>query len=348
MRRRSRPASPQRWPRSPDDGDADPTAGVTASASRQRGSILGASLIALAAIGFGTLGPITRFADDAGVGSLAIVAWRASIGASAMLLLLLALQGLAGRQPHRIERVPRRERALILAGAFSNLVLNLAMFIAFVRIDIGLSLLVFYCYPAFVAGASVLWFGDRLGTLRWAALGLSVLGLVLTLGGSAGLGDLDAIGIGLSFLAAFAQAFYVLAARHGFPTIPPIEAAATTMGLAAIGYVAIAILTGQVTMLGQPLASGEALLPVLAAGIIGAAIPTLAFITGIRLLGAPRAAILATLEPVVGVALAAWLLGERPAPLQLVGGLLILAAAVLLQVGPSGTVAEHEAVASRP
>jgi drug/metabolite transporter (DMT)-like permease len=334
------------WPRWP--VDSHPIPGVTAPARQPRGDILGAGLIALAAIGFGTLGPITRFADDAGVGSLAIVAWRAAIGATAMLVLLLALNSLAGRDPHAIGNVPRRERAFIVAGAAANLVLNLAMFIAFVRIDIGLSLLVFYCYPALVAGASVLWFGARMGALRWTALGLSVLGLVLTLGGSAGLRDLDAIGIGLSFLAAFAQAFYVLAARHGFASIPPVEAAATTMGLAAIGYVAIAVVTGQAVVLGQPLASTAALLPVLAAGFIGAAIPTLAFITGIRLLGAPRAAILATLEPVVGVALAAWLLGERPAPFQLVGGLLILAAAVLLQVGPRGAVAEHEAVASQP
>ena len=85
-------------------------------------------------------------------------------------------------------------------------------------------------------------------------------------------------------------------------------------------------------------------MPVLLAGFIGAAIPTLCFITGIRLLGPPRAAILATLEPVVGVALAAWLLGEQPAALQLVGGALILVAAVLLQVGGT-TASDHEAVA---
>ena len=36
-------------------------------------------------------------------------------------------------------------------------------------------------------------------------------------------------------------------------------------------------------------------------------------------------------EPVVGVALAAWLLGEALAPIQLVGAAAILAAAVLLQ-----------------
>jgi drug/metabolite transporter (DMT)-like permease len=317
---------------------------VTRRAPEPSGGLLGAGLIALAAVCFGTLGPITRFADEAGVGSLAIVTWRASLGATVMLLLLVVLRQVAGRRPHGLGAVPPRERAFIVAGGMANLALNLAMFIAFVRIEIGLALLVFYCFPAIVAGISVLWFGERLGWLRWSALGLSLFGLLLTLSGGGGLGKLDAVGIGLSFLAAFAQAFYVLAARHGFPGIPPVEAAATTMGLAAIGYVVIALLGGELIGLAAPVASSQALVPVLLAGLVGAAIPTLCFITGIRLLGASRAAILATLEPVVGVALAAWLLGEQPGAIQLVGGVLILAAAVLLQIGPRGILGDHEAV----
>jgi drug/metabolite transporter (DMT)-like permease len=321
---------------------------VTRRTAEPSRGLFGAGLVSLAAVCFGTLGPITRFADDAGVGSLALVAWRAAIGATVMLALLVVLRGVADRQPHLLRDVPPRERAFVFAGGIANLVLNLAMFVAFLRIEIGLSLLVFYCYPAIVAGASVLWFGERLGLVRWSALGLSLVGLVLTLTGSGGLGELDGLGIGLSFLAAFTQAFYVLAARHGFAGIPPIEAAATTMGLAAVGYVTIATLTGQLAGFAAPLASGEALVPVVLAGLVGAAIPTLCFITGIRLLGASRAAILATLEPVVGVALAAWLLGEQPAPLQLAGGALVLVAAVVLQLGPGDTIADHEAVGTRP
>ena len=318
---------------------------MTSRPAEPSGGALGAGLIVLAALCFGTLGPITRFADEAGVGSLALVAWRAGIGATAMLLLLAGLALVVGRRPQHPRSIPAGQRWFVLAGAAANLVLNLAMFIAFVRIEIGLSLLLFYLFPAFVALASVLWFDERLDALRWAALGVSMLGLVLTLAGAGGLGDLDPLGIGLSVTAAFAQAFYVLAARHGFPDVQPIEAAASTMGLAAVGYMGIAIVIGQVAALGAPLASGDALLAVLLAGLVGAAIPTLCFITGIRMLGAPRAAILATLEPVVGVALAAWLLNEQPSPLQLVGGALILVAAVLLQVGGRG-IAEHEAVAA--
>ncbi|MGI8998129.1 MAG: DMT family transporter [Candidatus Limnocylindria bacterium] len=307
--------------------------------------LLGAGLVALAAVCFGTLGPVTRFADDAGVGSLAIVAWRAGIGATAMILLLLVLRGASGRRPLALRDLPAGDRWFIGVASMANLFLNLAMFIAFIRIEIGLALLVFYSYPAFVAVASVVLFGDRLDAVRWGALCLSMVGLILTLAGSGGLGELDALGVGLSFLAAMAQAFYVLAARHGFPRVPPVEAAAVTMGGAALGYVVIAIVTAQVADLGAPLATSDALVPVLLAGFIGAAIPTLCFITGIRLLGAPRAAIMATLEPVIGVALAAWLLNEQPALAQLAGGALILVAAVLLQLG-TRTVSDHEAVAA--
>ena len=41
-----------------------------------------------------------------------------------------------------------------------------------------------------------------------------------------------------------------------------------------------------------------------------AAIPSFGFLTGIRLIGGTRAGILMLFEPVVGVALAAWLLGR--------------------------------------
>ena len=305
---------------------------------------MGAGLVTLAAVCFATLGPVTRFADDAGVGPLAIVAWRAGIGATAMLVLLATLRGVAGRRSPAPRDIPHRDRWFIGGASIANLALNLAMFVAFVRIEIGLALLVFYLYPAFVAIVSVAWFGERLDRLRWAALGLSMIGLVLTLAGSGSVGDLDTLGVALALLAAFAQAFYVLAARHGFARIPPVEAAAITMGGAALGYVGIGVVTGQLASFGGPIMALDALVLVLFAGLLGAAIPTLCFITGIRLLGAPRAAIVATLEPVVGVALAALLLGEEPAPLQLVGGGLILVAAVLLQLRPRAAMGDHEAI----
>ncbi len=319
---------------------------MTRDATDRGPDLAGAGLIVLAAACFATLGPLGSFAADAGVDSLTLVTWRAAIGAAVVTAYIGFQLSVLGIRPARLRSLPRRDRWFMLAAAGANTILNLAAFIAFERIGIALTLLVFYLYPAGVAVVSTIWFGERLDRLRWSALGLSLVGMALVVAGAGTLGELDLGGIGLALLAAFAQVFYVLAARHGFAHVPAPQAAALTMGGAAVLYVAIAIVIGTLGSLSQPLASSAALVPVVLAGVIGAGVPTLAFVTGIRRLGPSRAAILATLEPVIGTALAAWLLAERPAPVQLVGGALILVAAVVLQLGPRGRgrVAEHEAV----
>ena len=314
------------------------------SSTRESRSGLGAGLIVLAAVCFATLGPLSRFAEEAGVTSLALVTWRAGLGAAVMVGFVGALWASGIARPVGIGAIPRRDRRFVLAAAFANAALNLSVFVAFTRISIALALLVFYLYPAIVAVASVIWFGERLDRLRWLALGVSLAGLVLVLAGAGGIGEVDLLGVVLAFVGGLAQVFYVLAARHGFAHVPGPQAAAVTMAGACILYLLLSAAIGNLGQLAAPVASAAALWPVLVAGVIGAGVPTVAYITGIRLLGPSRAAILATLEPVVAVGLAAWLLAELPTLVQLVGGLLILVAAVLLQLGSRTTPADHEAV----
>jgi drug/metabolite transporter, DME family len=318
------------------------------SASRPQGGPLGAVLIVVAAVCFGTLGPLSRFAEDAGVGALGLVTWRSAVGAACMALFLLVRAAIGRGSTFSLRDLSTVDRSVLVATAAANAILNLAVFAAFLRISIALTLLVFYLYPAYVAVASALCFGDRLDGTRWVALGVSLAGVMLVVAGAGNMGELDLIGIGLAFVAGVMQMFYMLAARHWLAAIPGPQTAALTMGGAAIFYLLLALGTGQSLSIAQPLASADALWPVLVAGTVGAGLPTVAYIVGIRLMGAPRAAILATLEPVVGVGLAALLLHEQPGVLQLVGGILIIAAAVLLQVGGRGDLAEHEAVAERP
>jgi drug/metabolite transporter (DMT)-like permease len=306
---------------------------------------LGALLIVVSASCFGLLGPIARYADTVGISSLTLVTWRAGVGAI-VVIGFMAVRAAGGRRLGRPWReIPRRDRILIAASAATNAALNLAMFIAFLRIGIALALLLFYIYPALVALTSVTWFGERLDRLRWAALGISLAGVVLVVAGAGNLGSLDLLGIGLALCGALAQTFYAVAAQRGFHHVPGTQAAATTMGGAAILYLIAAALIGRLGDVAQPLASVQALWPVLVAGVFGAGLATVCFIGGIRLIGAPRATILSTLEPVVAVTLAAILFGTVPTPLQLVGGALIIVAGIVLQLRPSGEIAEHEAVA---
>jgi drug/metabolite transporter (DMT)-like permease len=312
---------------------------------RPPSNALGALLIVVAATSFGVLGPMAEYADRAGVSSLTLVTWRAGIGSIVVLLFMAARA--ASRKPlsRPWREIPRRDRLFMSSAALTNAALNLAAFVAFVRIGIALSLLIFYIYPAFVALASTAWFGERLDRLRWGALGISLAGVVLVVAGAGDLGSLDGLGIGLALLAALAQTYYALAANHGFRRVPGAQAAASTMGGAAIVYLVLAAVIGRLGEMGQPLASLAAVWPVLIAGVIGAGLATVCFIAGIRLLGASRATILSTLEPVVGVSLAAVLFGALPSPLQFAGGALIIAAGIVLQLRPRGEVAEHEAVA---
>lgn len=311
--------------------------------ARPAGDGLGASLVVLAAICFATLGPTSRFAFAAGVDALTLVTWRAVIGGLLVVAVALVVARFGQVVARPFSSIPRRERLMNVFAGLTNALLNLTVLLAITRISIGLALLVFYTYPAMVAVVSTVLFKERLDGPRWAALIVSLVGLVLVLIGAGQVGQLDAIGVALAFAGGLCQVVYALSARHGFPSIPAPQASGVTFAVAASAYLLGSVVVGNVGALDAPLASSQALIPVLWAGTIGAGLPTMAWIMGIRLLGAPRAAIISTLEPVVGVVLAALLLAEVPTPLQIVGGAFIVVAAIVVQRRPGVEPAEHEA-----
>jgi drug/metabolite transporter, DME family len=283
---------------------------------------------------FGLLGPLSRFAYDAGMEPPAFVAWRATIG-------FLALATYVGwrvrRGTTRLVRfgsLPMRARVTMLAAALAGTVLNLCMFIAFDRITIALALLGFYTYPALVAVANVVLGRERLDRTRLAALTLAIAGMIAVVASqldpAAGI-RLDAIGIGLALGAAVCQTLFVILARDGYPEVPTEQAMTTVLLVSGLGAVLVALLAGGITSLAHPIQDPSVLPLLVFTGVAAAAIPSFGFLTGIRLIGGTRAGILMLFEPVVGVALAAWLLAEPLVPIQIVGAAAILGAAVLLQ-----------------
>lgn len=285
---------------------------------------------------FGMLGPLSRFAYAQGLGPIAWVAWRALIG----MLVLVAVVGWRVRRGGfslvRPGALPARARRALLAAAIAALLLNLAMFFAFERITVALALLGFYTYPGVVALVNVLLGRERLDATRGAALALALAGMVAVVlsqvDPAAGI-RLDAVGLGLALGAAAAQTMYVLVSRDGYAQVPTEQAMVVVMLVTVIGASGLAVATGAAESLVQPL-RGPGVLPLLVfAGLFSAAIPSLGFLSGIRSIGGTRAGILMLFEPVVGVALAAWLLGEALVPAQAIGAVAILAAAMLLQRG---------------
>lgn len=291
---------------------------------------------------FGMLGPLSRFAYDAGMEPPAFVAWRAMIGFLALGLFVAWRVRRGATRLIRFGDLSVRARMAMLAAALAGTVLNLCMFIAFDRITIALALLGFYTYPALVAVANVALGRERLDGARSAALLLAIGGMIAVVAAELDPGAgirLDVIGVGLALGAAVSQTVFVILARDGYPEVPTEQAMTTVMLASGIGAFLVAMLAGGVASLSQPLLHPAVLPLLLFTGIAAAAIPSLGFLTGIRLIGGTRAGILMLFEPVVGVALAAWLLAEGLAWIQVVGAVAILGAALLLQRSTSSGVA---------
>jgi drug/metabolite transporter (DMT)-like permease len=307
-----------------------------------RGRLGGTLAVAVAACLFGTLGPVSRGAYDAGLTPLTFALWRATLGALGLLAIIAALS-IRGRDRLHWRALDRRTVAALGAAVFAGIVLNLAIFSAFGRMSIALALLGLYTYPALVAIGSVAIGEERLNRSRVGALALALLGMVVVvLGGSGGGPGFELAGFGLALLAAAMQAVFVLLGRRGFPAVPSAEATLVVLGGTASGFLLLTLASGSLDVALLPFRSPEALPILIWAGIAGASIPTLLFLLGIRSIGPTRAAIIALIEPVAGATLAAVLLGELLAPVQVAGGVLVLAGAALIQRG--GEAAEpHEA-----
>jgi drug/metabolite transporter (DMT)-like permease len=299
-----------------------------------RAPLVGVAIVLSAAALFGTLGPLSRFAYEAGMDPLAFVAWRGGIGFLGTLAFVAWRIGRRGGRLVRLRELDTGARFSLGVAAVMGFVLNLCMFIAFDRITVALALLGFYTYPVIVAAANVLLGREPLDRPRVAALVLAVAGMVAVVASQLDPGagiQFDAIGVGLALGAAGSQAVFVLLSRSGYRAVPADQAMVVVLAVTVVCSVPLAVLTGATATLVYPFGA-PSVLPLLAfTGLFAAAIPSMLFLTGIRLVGGTGTGILMLFEPVVGVVLAAWLLGEGLAPVQVLGGLAILGAALILQ-----------------
>lgn len=269
---------------------------------------------------------------------MGFVTWRSIAGMAALAGLLGAGLAMGRAAMPRPGSVTARQRRLLLITGVVNMLTNVAVFAAYATSAVAVVVIILYSYPALVAlGANRLW-GEPIDRTRGAALMVASAGLVLVvlvpvLGGDV---QVAPLGIILAASAAVLQAVYTLLAARGFPAIPSLLGSTLVLVVVVIGNLVVTGLLGATAQLKAPVEDPSLWVWVLVAGVIGAAVPGVTLMMGIRSVGPSRAAILMMLEPVVAVALAGLVLGEQPSPLQLVGGAMVVGAGVILQL-PSRT-----------
>jgi drug/metabolite transporter (DMT)-like permease len=283
----------------------------------------GALLCLLSASAFGTLGIFGTLAADAGASVTSTLLVRFALAASVFAVVLRVTGGWA-----RLRRLPRRIvlTGLGLGAAGYSLQSGL-YFLAIERLDVSLVALLLYTYPVFVTLAAIA-LGRATPSLRTgAALSIASTGLVLVLL-AAGTGAFDLAGALLALGAALTYTTYILVSDGVVGEIDPFALALLVLTGATASFVVAGLVTGSLD-LALP---AEAWLWLVLLALVSTVVAVSAFFAGLRRVGPSEAAILSTFEPPVTVALAFVVLGERMTAPQLLGGALVLAAVVLLQL----------------
>lgn len=279
---------------------------------------MGAVLCLVSAACFGAMAIFGKFAYDAGVSPAALVLVRFIMAA-----LLLGGFLLARRVSFR---VPGRAMAIAIGlGAFGYATQASLFFSALQRMDASILSLILYTYPILVTVGAVLIGRERLTRGRLAALLAASAGTLLVLAG-AGAAAFRPVGALMAFGAAVTYTAYILVADTIVDRVPPLVLSTLVMAGAAGSLGGRALLTGGVGL--NFGAAGWFWLACIA--VVSTVVAMLAFFAGLRRTGPSTAAILSTFEPVVTTGLAAITFGESLTPIQLAGGLLVLASAMVL------------------
>jgi drug/metabolite transporter (DMT)-like permease len=315
----------------------DATFGTLDRVDRPR--LTGIALVVVSAIAFGSGGLFARPVYAAGVDWLSLMAWRFAIAGGLAWVVLLARP--AARRA--LLALPRRT-LLATVGLGVFYVSNTAAYYAGITtVPLSLSALIVYVYPPVVAVLALRLGRPLEGRRAWTALAIAVLGVGLAVGG------IDAstappVGGLLLIIASplLYAAWIILAARHGGErsdrTGHESDAGATTSVIGAVMLSSTAVVYWVVSLsIGHPVLPpdihGDAWPGIVAVGVVAGFVPVQAFYAGAQRVGAAQASLISTVEPLWTIVAAALIYGERLAPLQWLGGALILAGVVLSQTG---------------
>ena len=316
-------------------------------APTSRSTSTGLLFALLSAATFATSGPFAKSLLETGWTPGSVVLLR--IGGAALLLAVPTVRALRGRW----HLLARRWRQLAVYGVLAVAVPQLAFFYAVEHLSVGVALMLEYLGMVLV----VVWQSMVARRLPGAA---TLVGVVLALVGLALVLDLlggvhvDGVGVLFGLIAACGLASFFLLSEQGEQegqeeSLPPIvlaggglaAAGATFVVLGVSGVLPMTFATGAVRIAGADLPWWVAVVEL---AVVAAATSYVSGIVAARLLGAKLASFVGLSEVMFAVLFAWLLLGELPHPVQLVGGLFILAGVVVVRMeGRPGATSEAEA-----
>jgi drug/metabolite transporter (DMT)-like permease len=295
-----------------------------------RGTGAGWVLALVSASSFGLSGPLGRGLMDAGWSAAAAVAVRVLLGGA--VLVPVAVVQLRGRWGVLRRYLP----LLVVFGAVPVAGCQLAYFTAVQRIPVGVALLIEYTSPVAVVGW--LWLRHHQRPTRLIVVGAAIAAVGLLLVVDPAGGGTDPVGILAALLAMVGAAFFFVLSSRPLDGLPGTALAAGGLLVGgillllagAVGIVPLTVTTAPVPYTGFTVAWW---VPAVLLGVVTAAVGYGSGIAATRRLGA-RLAAFVMLSEVLATLVFGWLLlAQAPGPVQLLGGVAIVAGVVVVRRG---------------
>lgn len=278
-------------------------------------------LIALAACGFGAIAILVTLGTRTGAPLMTLLTGRYLVAA----VILGAIAGGAGEL-----RLDRPAWRVLAYGGVGQVLISVVSLSALRYIPAATLSFLFYTYPAWVAVITRVRHSEPLTPVRLFALTLS-LGGIFVMVGAPGAASLHPTGVTLALSAAVLYAIYIPMIGALERGLPPVATATYMSAGAAVVLLIAAAALGHLTVELHRVA-WTAILLLAVVSTVGA---FLGFLRGLRVLGPVRTAIVSTIEPFFTALMGALVLDQPLTSTTLIGGALIAAAVVLLQLRPS-------------
>ena len=283
---------------------------------------IGYFYILLAGLHWGTTGTFARFLYARGITPLQLAFLRSLVA----FLLLLAI--LALRRREELKVAPRDLPFLALSGLTGVSIFATSYFTAIDIVGISRAVFLLYSAPIFTTIIARLLLKEPLARAKVTALVASVGGLLLmTRLYNPTFLMMPALGIGTGLGAALAYSFQSLIGKVVLRKYSQWTVVVYTLGL---GSLFLAPITG-VDISSFDIGLRNWLI-LTAMSIVSTLLAFSFFYSGLKRVEASRASILATIEPVVASLLGFAIFSEALGPSELLGGFLIIAGAVLVQL----------------
>lgn len=302
-----------------------PVAPTSPAALARERSLRGFLLVVLATVSWSTSGTLIKHIMQAyGVSAWALAFWR-DLFTFVMLLSITLMLG-AGRL-----RVGRRDLlGLAAMGAISIGIFHVLWATAVVMIPVATATVLNYTAPAFVAlFAWLVWREAPTRKQTWA-LGLALLGCLLVTGAyNLGNDELNLPGLLIGLSTGVTYAGFTILGKRALRRLDSWTVITYAFGFAAltVGLLRPSVVPELLAM--PPAAWGWIALLALVSTVCGFGLYT----RGLKDMPATSASIVATFEPALAAGWAFLFLKESIAPMQFLGGGLVIAAVILLAAG---------------